>query len=366
MNYLSPYQLNPYKFSITPAVGVTGSRGPSPALKLIYKNILKTRTLNQVADFGAGIGLLSLPLSQRAELVYSVEWDIRSFRALTKNIQDNSLANIKPVFSDNLSQIKHFDQIIINAPVHLGREAILDMIHQAHQKMNFNQQLYFIAKRNFGAKWYHQYLKQLFNKVEILDISGGFRTLCCSGNNNFSYPGYTRLISNRYKQRLYKFKTLPGIFSRKRIDPGSKILLENINPRGTLIDFGAGYGAMGISLAENCEKVIMPECNLTAFRCLWHNLGINGVGNGEICLSGDLYNYPSNLADFFVVNPPTHSGGNTADLIIGEAHRLLKTGGQMVSVVYRPGSYYQRMKNLFENAEIKTVNNYSLISSVKL
>ncbi|MGC9365832.1 MAG: methyltransferase [bacterium] len=366
MNYLSPYQLKPYNFSITPAVGVTGSRGPSPAVKLLYKNILKTRFLGQVADFGAGIGLLSLPLTRYAKLVYSVEWDIRSFNALTKNIEDNSLTNIIPVFSDNLSQLSYFDQIIINAPVHLGREAILNMIHQAHQKMNYEQQLYFIAKRNFGAKWYHQYLKKLFKLVEVLDISGGFRTLCCSGKNNFSYPHYTRLISNRYKQRLYKFKTMPGIFSRKRIDPGSKILIEKLKPRGTLIDFGAGYGAMGISLSEKCEKVIMSECNLTAFRCLWHNLGINEVDNCEICLSGNLYNYPPHLADFFIVNPPTHSGGNTADLIISEAHRLLKTGGQMLCVVFRPGSYYQRMKNLFENAEITAVNNYSIISSVKL
>jgi 16S rRNA (guanine1207-N2)-methyltransferase len=304
-------------------------------------------------------------LSNHSQQVFSIEWDIRSFKALTRNIEINSIANIKPIFSDNLSQINHFSQIIINAPVHLGREAILNMIHQAHSRMDRSQQLYFIAKRNFGAKWYHQYLKKLFKQVEILDISGGFRTLSCADKIAITYPDYTRFIVNQTKLGSYKFKTLPGIFSRKRIDYGSKILIEYINPRGTLIDFGAGYGAMGISLASNCEKVIMSECNLPAFRCLWHNVGINKINNCEISLSSDLTNYPDNIADYFIVNPPTHSGGNTADLIVNEAYRLLKIGGQMTSVVYRPGSYHNRMKNRFKNAELKSIDNYILISSLK-
>ena len=56
---------------------------------------------------------------------------------------------------------------------------------------------------------------------------------------------------------LFHFKTDNGVFSKKELDFGSKLLIETVlkeNIQGEVLDLGCGYGAIGIIISKlkNC------------------------------------------------------------------------------------------------------------------
>jgi len=367
MKILKPYYLDDFNIKITPAVGIKGSRGISYTSKLLLKSLKKQPNLESVLDYGAGIGMLALPLSKISERIECIEWDLRAIRALNKNIEENSISNINVHFSDTLENITEVTSVVIDAPVHLGREFIIEMIHRSHKLLKKKGTLFFIARRNFGAKWYHNYLKNIFEDVEVLDITGGFRTLKCSSKTSLEYLNFNRKLNVSLNRKNYTLTTKPGIFSRKKIDAGSKHLIDFGRSKhwNTVVDFGSGYGAISILMSDLSEKIISVECNLRAFKCLTFNTALNKTSNIELNLNSDLSMYDNDIADLFLVNPPTHSGGLTADLILSESFRILKNNAKIAVIVYRTGGYLQRMKSIFKNVFQLDKGNYKILISEK-
>jgi 16S rRNA (guanine1207-N2)-methyltransferase len=87
-------------------------------------------------------------------------------------------------------------------------------------------------------------------------------------------------VSESLRRRLYVFKTIPGIFSYKKLDLGTKILIENMNiplKEGNFLDLGCGYGPIGIVLAREALKghVYLIDINKHACWCTRENIKIN-------------------------------------------------------------------------------------------
>ncbi|MHA1149270.1 MAG: class I SAM-dependent methyltransferase [Promethearchaeota archaeon] len=87
-------------------------------------------------------------------------------------------------------------------------------------------------------------------------------------------------ISESLRRHLYIFKTLSGVFSFKKIDLGTKVLVENlIIPEGSesFLDLGCGYGVIGIIVAFESpnSKVYMTDINKRAIWCTKENVKIN-------------------------------------------------------------------------------------------
>ena len=81
---------------------------------------------------------------------------------------------------------------------------------------------------------------------------------------------YTIPVSLR--KHLYLFKTISGVFSYKKLDLGTKVLIENmiIPQKPTqMLDLGCGYGIIGIVLAyESPESsVYFIDINKRAIWC---------------------------------------------------------------------------------------------------
>ncbi len=134
-----------------------------------------------------------------------------------------------------------------------------------------------------------------------------------------------------------KFHTTWGIFSNRRIDDGTQILLDNVEvkPSDTILDIGCGYGPIGIALAKLAPQghVHMVDKDYVAIEYAKKNAQINGANNCEIYLSNGLSNVPKEVQfDLVVTNIPAHIGNEMLYIILDDAMKRLKPGGRLYIV----------------------------------
>ncbi|MGQ9625053.1 MAG: class I SAM-dependent methyltransferase [Candidatus Bathycorpusculaceae bacterium] len=144
------------------------------------------------------------------------------------------------------------------------------------------------------------------------------------------------IIQTSLRGKTFKFITSTGVFSRKRVDLGTRVLIESmiLPSEGLVLDLGCGYGAVGIAVALLNPKlhVIMVDVNERAVWLAKQNIQLNNICNAEV-RKGSLYKPVEGLAfNAIVSNPPVSAGMKTIKAIICEApkHMITKANLQMV------------------------------------
>ena len=134
----------------------------------------------------------------------------------------------------------------------------------------------------------------------------------------------------------FEFLTASGVFSKKRVDLGTRLLIESmvLPQEGYVLDIGCGYGAVGIAATTFNPnlRVIMVDVNERAVRLARQNAEKNYVSNVEV-RRGYLYEPVKDLVFSCVLsNPPVSAGMETVKAIISEApeHMASKALFQMV------------------------------------
>lgn len=151
-----------------------------------------------------------------------------------------------------------------------------------------------------------------------------------------SKPEYG-LITTYFKNRLFEFITASGVFSKTRIDLGTRLLIETmiLPEKGNILDIGCGYGPVGITAAAFNPKlnVIMTDLNERALWLAKENAKRNKTENIEI-RKGFLYE-PVKDTKFETIlsNPPTTAGMKIVLPIIEQASQHLVKDGLLQMVV---------------------------------
>lgn len=135
--------------------------------------------------------------------------------------------------------------------------------------------------------------------------------------------------------KLYTFKTDNNVFSKKGLDFGTRTLLENIdlrNIKGNVLDFGCGYGPIGIFISTNTNSnVDMIDINERALDLARKNAKINNA-NVNI-FSSDIYSNITKKYDFIITNPPIRVGNKILHSILFGARDYLTLDGHLIFVV---------------------------------
>lgn len=136
--------------------------------------------------------------------------------------------------------------------------------------------------------------------------------------------------------KTFKFLTASGVFSKKRVDLGTKLLIKSmmLPESGLVLDVGCGYGAIGIVAASINPKlrVVMVDVNERAVKLAKRNIELNMICNAEV-RRGNLYEpVKGMLFNCILSNPPVSAGLSTVKAIITDApkHMAEKSTLQMV------------------------------------
>lgn len=169
------------------------------------------------------------------------------------------------------------------------------------------------------------------------------------------------------------FATDAGVFGKRRLDPGTRLLLEHVAlpGQGTILDLGCGWGAIGVTVARRAPgcRVYLVDLNQRAVALARENLARNGVTNGVVREGDGLAPVAEVRFDLILTNPPVRAGKQVIYRLMAEAAAHLVPGGRFVAVVGNKqgaGSYRRKVREVFGNAaDIGKGGGYRVIQAVK-
>ncbi len=177
--------------------------------------------------------------------------------------------------------------------------------------------------------------------------------------NNEALKSELRIIKYKIDTHEFIFYSDNGVFSKNKIDFGSKVLVEtflkeNKKNVDNLLDVGCGYGFMGIVLAKILNaKPTLVDVNKRAVHLTKMNLKENKI-EGETFVS-DIYETVQNQFDLIITNPPIRAGKKIVLKILQEAKNHLKEEGELWFVIRKDQGAKSIIKELEFEYKIEIV-----------
>ena len=148
--------------------------------------------------------------------------------------------------------------------------------------------------------------------------------------------------------KFYTFVTDNNVFSKRGLDYGTRSLLELLDLdliKGEVLDFGCGYGPIGIYVKSNTESnVDMVDINERALKLARKNADLNkAVVN---IFFSDIYCNVQKKYDYIITNPPIRVGKEILYEILVGAKDYLKKDGHLIFVINKDQGAKSVMKDM--------------------
>ncbi|MST89201.1 class I SAM-dependent methyltransferase [Sharpea azabuensis] len=179
-------------------------------------------------------------------------------------------------------------------------------------------------------------------------------------------------ITYDFQGKHLTYTTDHGVFSRQRLDYGSRVLMDaiDIGDAKSMLDVGCGYGTMGIALKSVHEdlQVLMTDVNKRAISLAKENIKCNNLEGIDV-IESDVYENVHDRYDLVISNPPIRAGKKVVSAIISGSYDHLNEGGRLVIVIQKKQgapSAKKLMEEIFGNATvIKKDKGYYILQSYK-
>ncbi|MBY0398691.1 methyltransferase [Myxococcota bacterium] len=174
----------------------------------------------------------------------------------------------------------------------------------------------------------------------------------------------------------FELETLPGVFSARRLDPGSELLLEHLarlvreKAPKRVVDLGCGTGVLGLVAARLLPEaeILLVDADARAVECARRNAARLGVEGRCRVLWWDAHEKPPETGfELALVNPPFHHRGPEVDLapalaLFESLAGWLKRHGRALLVANRTLPYEAALARQGEVAQIADARGYKLLS----
>ena len=309
--------------------------------------------------------------------VLTLDRDIRNIQDSRILLQNNNNAKTG---SGALPEENGWDLVLLTIPKERSFARLL--LLASFLALNDGGRLLLAGPSRQGAKAVIKDAQRLFGNATILGYRSHQRVAHCQKNTavpkplpkEFQSPGIAPGSVNKLTIDLplgsLQLNTSPGIFSWKKFDQGSALLLQHldIDPNSVVWDVGCGYGILGLVAAlSGAEQVLMSDTNILAVDYAQENAKNNNLAEHVLIFPAVGLNLPPSISapsqvDLILSNPAFHQGRlvdkSMADQIIRESTSLLKSGGRVLLVANRFLNYDKSMQPHFKSVSTIAKNNH--------
>ena len=178
--------------------------------------------------------------------------------------------------------------------------------------------------------------------------------------NDKNLVSQVRELIYKYASFSFTFFSDNGVFSKKSIDYGSKLLLETYLKDDTsskkVLDVGCGYGFIGTVISiVNGSYVDMVDVNKRAVHLTKRNIKKYNNFKGSVFLS-DAYSAVKDTYDVIITNPPIRVGKEKLLSILTGAFDHLKDNGVLYFVIRKDQGALSIKKILEKDRIVETIN----------
>lgn len=153
----------------------------------------------------------------------------------------------------------------------------------------------------------------------------------------FTNKPESRLVLQDINVRIfdtdYRFLTSSGLFSKERLDKGSRILIENAIVEGKdVLDLGCGYGIVGILLSMHHKADYhFSDVNPRAISLAKKNC--KNYGLRAMFYVSDGFEKIDKRFDTILLNPPQTAGREVCEKLIEQSFKHLNDDGIFQTVI---------------------------------
>ena len=177
--------------------------------------------------------------------------------------------------------------------------------------------------------------------------------------NDLNLKSEIRELSYKYDSSFFTFYSDNGVFSKKSLDYGSRLLLETYlsvdKESKKVLDVGCGYGFIGIVIANiNNSSVDMVDINKRAVHLANRNIKKYNI-NAKAFLS-DAYENIDSKYDVIITNPPIRVGKEKVLEILEGAFDHMNKDGNLYFVIRKNQGALSIKKILECSKEVEIIN----------
>ena len=177
--------------------------------------------------------------------------------------------------------------------------------------------------------------------------------------NDNNLKSELRNIVYKYKEFSFNFTSDLGVFSKDKIDFGSKVLIESYFENGSknkkVLDVGCGYGLIGISVSRIMDSSVdMIDVNKRALHLA--NMNIKDNKADAKAFESNIYENVKEKYDVIITNPPIRAGKSVYMKIIEDGVNHLTEKGELWFVMNKDHGAKTTIEKIKDVYDITVVN----------
>lgn len=346
-----------------------GARGYADPQYSLLAEMVEPRG-QRALELNPGLGMVSLSLLSQGMAVEMIETSRAALRCLEKSFQ-KSPAGVKRGLPWETPE-GEFDLAAMVLPANRGSEFTRLSLQGAAHALKMGGRLLIAGDKTKGFESYFREAQRVLGYGEIRRRNGALRAAVIEKEIAAPPPedSWAGFSANLLGQELV-FRHLPGVFSAGRVDPGSRLLLETIEPpfTGRLLDLGSGYGTLGLALAAKGLEATLLEDDWASVQSAQASAQANGIQASVLHSDVDEALSPSDRYDMVVTNAPFHLGGkvilDVARAFVAAAHFRLVAGGRFYLVANQLLPYEPLVEATFGNLRVRGGKGYKVLVASK-
>jgi 16S rRNA (guanine1207-N2)-methyltransferase len=225
---------------------------------------------------------------------------------------------IKTLFtSEYKSETKH-DLVIINFPK--SKEELAFTLAMIAPYLLTDAKIILVGEKKGGVQSSPKLTQHFLTSCQKIDAArhcllfGGIHGTKEGENDAFIIEKWYQNYQINISGVALTIASLPGVFSQKKLDVGTALLLDNLpkSMQGNVLDFGCGAGVISCFIGKKFAdtELSLLDVSALAIASAKRTLILNGL-TGNVFASNSLSNVTENY-QHIVSNPPFHQGTQTS------------------------------------------------------